>query len=68
MTNPAGDFSTDGYIGLTLVNKTALIEGVDDSVTLYISRAGMVRIESSLGTGFDGGGGGTDATSTGGGA
>lgn len=65
VTNPAGDFSTDGYIELTLVNKAALIDGVDDSVTLHISRAGMVRIESSLGGDFEGSGGGTDAVSTG---
>ncbi len=67
VTNPAGDFSTDGYIELTLVNKFALVEGIDDSVTLHISRAGMVRVESSL-TDDTAGSGGTDATSSGGGA
>jgi type II secretory pathway pseudopilin PulG len=68
VTNPAGDFSTTGYIELTLVNKAALIEGIDDSVTLHISRAGMVRVESSLSSGFEGSDAGTEAVSTGGGA
>ncbi len=65
VTNPPGDFSTDGYIELTLVNKAALVDGIDDSVTLHISRAGMVRVESSLASGFEGSDAGTDAVSTG---
>lgn len=51
VTNPAGDFSSDGYISLTLVNKVALAHGVDDSVTLLVARSGMVRMETSMGGG-----------------
>jgi len=64
VTNPAGDFGSDGYIQLKLVNKIALIDGVDDSVTLRIARSGMVRMVSSLGKEFEADGAGTDAAST----
>ncbi len=64
VTNPPGDFSTDGYLELTLVNKLAQIEGIDDTVTLHIARSGMVRMESSLGSEFDGSGAGTDAVTS----
>jgi type II secretory pathway pseudopilin PulG len=64
VTNPAGDFGTTGYIDLTLVNKIALFDGIDDSVTLHISRGGMIRVESSLGSEFEGSDAGVGETST----
>lgn len=42
--NPAGDFD-GGYITLSLVNKRALAQGVDQRGTLRIARSGFVRLE-----------------------
>ena len=64
VTNPADDFDEDGYITLTLVNKIGLAEGVDDHVQVRISRAGMVRLQSSLGHDLGGGAAGTGSAST----
>ena len=47
--NPASDFGDDGTITLTLVNKRALLDGTEDTVSIKISRAGMVRMVSSIG-------------------
>ncbi len=47
--NPASDFGPDGTIDLKLVNKAAWRKGYEDSITLRITRAGMVRMVSSLG-------------------
>ncbi|MCB9746425.1 MAG: prepilin-type N-terminal cleavage/methylation domain-containing protein [Alphaproteobacteria bacterium] len=49
VTNPASDFDSDGYITLTLVNKTAMEQGIDDSISLRIARSGLVRMVTSLG-------------------
>lgn len=46
--NPASDFGDDGTITLTLVNKRALLDGTEDTVSLKISRSGMVRMVSSI--------------------
>ena len=47
--NPASDFGDDGTITLTLVNKRALLDGTEDTVSLKVSRSGMVRMVSSIG-------------------
>ena len=47
--NPASDFGSDGYIHITLVNKAALGDGIDDTVDIKVARSGLVRMESSLG-------------------
>ncbi len=49
VANPDGDFGSDGYITLTLVNKAALTDGVEDTVSLKIARTGGVSVTSSLG-------------------
>ncbi len=64
VTNPADDFDEDGYITLTLVNKIGLAEGVDDHVKVQVSRAGMVRLQSSLGHDLGGGSAGTGTATT----
>ena len=46
--NPASDFGDDGTITLTLVNKRALLDGTEDTVSLKITRSGMVRMISSI--------------------
>lgn len=45
LVNPAADF-TDGYLVFTLVNKYALARGIDERVTVRVSRGGMARIEA----------------------
>ena len=47
--NPASDFGDDGTITLMLVNKRALLDGTEDTVSLKVSRSGLVRMVSSIG-------------------
>jgi len=47
--NPAADFGVDGTITLTLVNKEALLDGREDTVSLKIARTGLVRMQTSIG-------------------
>ncbi len=55
--NPHDDFDVDsGAIELKLINLIAAADDIDDSVTVAITRAGHVRISSTLG------GGGLDGT------
>ncbi len=49
VANPDADFGADGYITLTLVNKAALVDGVEDTVSLKIARTGGVSVTSALG-------------------
>lgn len=63
VSNPAGDFGTDGYLHLTLINKQALHDGVEDTVVLNIARTGDVTMTSSLGS-RDAGTAGDASTST----
>ena len=49
VANPDADFGTDGYITLTLVNKAALVEDVEDTVSLKFARTGGVTAIPSLG-------------------
>lgn len=51
VANPPSDFGTEGVISLTLVNKRALYDNVDDSISLRIARSGRVDVVSSLGEG-----------------
>lgn len=48
--NPATDFGVDGTITLTLVNKVALLDGLEDTVSLKIARTGLVRMQTSIGS------------------
>lgn len=46
--NPDGDFGSDGYITLSVVNKVAWKHDVDDHIDLKIARSGNVTMVSSL--------------------
>ena len=46
--NPGGDFGTDGYITLSVVNKVAWKNGVDDRIDLKVARSGSVTMVNSL--------------------
>ena len=46
--NPDEDFGTDGYITLSVVNKAAWKDGVDDHIDLKVARSGNVTMVSSL--------------------
>ena len=56
------DFGSDGYIELSLINKAALADDVEDAVTLNIARSGNVTLTSNLGS-RDAGSVGSSATS-----
>lgn len=45
LENPSGDF-VGGYITVSFVNKEALGRGVDERVSVKVSRGGMARIET----------------------
>ena len=49
LTNPSTDFNADGYLELTLTNQLAARMDVADRVNVLITRAGMVRLHSTLG-------------------
>lgn len=46
--NPGGDFSGDGYLTLTVTNKAAMRNGIEDSVSLKLARSGNVTLVTSL--------------------
>lgn len=48
LKNPASDFAKDGYITLTVTNKPAMANGIEDSVSLKIARSGNVTMITSL--------------------
>jgi prepilin-type N-terminal cleavage/methylation domain-containing protein len=56
VANPSEDFlaSGNGYIVVRFVNKHALDKGIDDTYTVRVSRAGMVRVDSEMNPSFDG--------------
>ena len=49
LTNPSSDFNSNGYLEVTLTNQAAGRKGVTDEVTVLVTRAGMVRLHSTLG-------------------
>jgi prepilin-type N-terminal cleavage/methylation domain-containing protein len=49
LTNPATDFNAQGYMELVLTNQAAARDGVEDKVKVLVTRAGMVRLHSTLG-------------------
>jgi len=49
VTNPGSDFSSSGYIELTLANQQATRGGFTDEVSVVIFRSGMIRLVSALG-------------------
>ena len=48
LRNPAEDFNAQGYLELVLTNQAAGRKGVNDQVKVLVSRAGMVRMHSTL--------------------
>jgi len=48
LTNPSADFNGSGYLEVTLTNQAAGRLGVEDEVTVLVTRAGMVRLHSTL--------------------
>ena len=49
LTNPSSDFNSKGYLEVTLTNQAAGRKGVVDAVSILVTRAGMVRLHSTLG-------------------
>lgn len=47
LRNPTSDFRSSGYLEFQFVNQEAAREGVDDSLVIQISRAGLVRLVAS---------------------
>ena len=48
VANPGSDFAATGYIEITLVDQAGARKGVEDEIVVRISRAGLIRLESSL--------------------
>jgi len=48
LTNPVTDFTGEGYIEVTFVNKHARSRGVQEDFIVKIARSGMARIDSSV--------------------
>lgn len=47
LDNPSSDFTADGVINVTFVNKAARIQGEQDEWTVSVNGAGMVRVWSN---------------------
>ena len=62
--NPAGDFSSNGDIVLTFVNKIGRENGVIDDYLVRLYRSGMVRVDPSLSNMYQNDAGGTDLRSS----
>ena len=63
LRNPVSDFSSSGYVEFELVNLIAAADGINDRVTIKVSRSGMVRLQTSLGAQGPDGAAGTGASS-----
>ena len=46
IANPVSDFNTRGYLEIEMVNQEAARMGVLDTITVQLTRAGMVRLVS----------------------
>lgn len=62
--NPSEDFQASGHIVLTLVNKEARAQGINDFIEVRLARSGLVDLEAALGRDPDGGSAGTGSSST----
>jgi len=62
--NPVGDFTTNGDISLSFVNKIGRANGVVDDYLVRLYRSGMVRVDPSLSNMYQSDAGGTDLRST----
>jgi prepilin-type N-terminal cleavage/methylation domain-containing protein len=45
LENPASDFDSDGYLGVTFVNKRARTTGGQDEWTVLVARGGFTRLD-----------------------
>ena len=63
LRNPVGDFSSSGYVELELVNLIAMEDGINDRVTVKVSRSGLVRLQTSMGAQGPDGAAGTGISS-----
>jgi hypothetical protein len=64
LTNPATDFTDDGAMVITFVNKVVRANGMVEDFTVSISRAGMARVDSNRRDAYDGLSSGTSMTSS----
>jgi prepilin-type N-terminal cleavage/methylation domain-containing protein len=62
--NPVGDFTSNGDIALTFVNKIGRAHGVVDDYQVRLYRSGMVRVDPSLSNMYDNDPGGTELRSS----
>ena len=62
--NPVGDFTSNGDIVFTFVNKIGRENGVVDDYLVRLYRSGMVRVDPSLSNMYQNDAGGTDLRST----
>ena len=64
VVNPSGDFTSNGDLVFTFVNKIGRANGVVDDYQVRMYRSGMVRVDPSLSNMYTGDAGGTDLRST----
>ena len=62
--NPTGDFTSNGDLVFTFVNKVGRANGVVDDYQVRMYRSGMVRVDPSLSNMYSGDAGGTDLRSS----
>ena len=62
--NPIGDFSSNGDLVFTFVNKIGRQNGVIDDYLVRLYRSGMVRVDPSLSNMYNNDAGGTDLRSS----
>lgn len=53
VSNPSTDFSGEGHIAVTFVNKLARSRGLQEDFIVYISRSGMIRLDNSQNEQYD---------------
>ena len=64
VSNPSSDFSGEGHIAITFVNKLARSQGRYEDYIVYISRSGMLRIDNTQNEQYDDLYAGTDQSSS----
>ncbi len=64
VTNPSEDFTEEGQIVITFVNKVVRANGTVEDFTVSISRAGMARVDSNRRDAYDGLTSGTSLSSS----
>lgn len=64
VVNPSSDFSGEGNITVTFVNKLARSRGLNEDFIVYISRSGMIRLDTTQNEQYDDLYAGTGTSST----